>query len=143
MNTTLTSANVRSACVCLNLQRAARAVARRYDRALQRVGLTSGQFSILAGLLRDEPVSLGDLAAALGLERTTLNRNLRPLEQDGLVETVPVGADRRVRALRLTARGRARVAEAAPLWRAAQSDSERAMGKAAWPAFKRILDTLA
>ena len=143
MSKATTAADVRNVCVCLNLQRAARAVARRYDRALQCVGLTSGQFSILAGLLRDDAIALGDLSAALGLDRTTLNRNLRPLEDEGLVESVADSQDQRVRALRLTARGRARMDLALPKWRAAQNESDELIGKAAWPAFKRTLNSLA
>lgn len=143
MTKTLRAADVGNACVCLNLQRAARAVARRYDQALKPSGLTSGQFSVLAALLRDDAIALGDLAQVLGLDRTTLNRNLRPLEDAGLVETRPGKIDQRVRALRLSAKGRARVEQAIPLWRAAQGRSDGLMGKAAWPGFKRVLDSLA
>ncbi len=67
-------------CVCLALNKAARATSRRYDAALKPVGITSGQFTILSALLQDRPPALGALAEALGMDRTTLSRNLKPLE---------------------------------------------------------------
>ncbi len=127
-----TAADIESACVCLGVRRAARLVARRYDEALRPLGLTSGQFSILAALLRDRAAPLGVLADLLGLERTTLNRNLKPLEAMGLVETTPAESDARVRGLVLTPAGRTLLDRAVPHWRAAQADSQRRLGEAGW-----------
>lgn len=132
MQTLLTAADIETACVCLGVRRAARLVARRYDEALRPLGLTSGQFSILAALLRDRPAPLGALADVLGLERTTLNRNLKPLEAMGLIVTMPDEADARVRGLSLTRPGRALLEQAMPLWQGAQADSQRRMGEAGW-----------
>jgi DNA-binding MarR family transcriptional regulator len=132
MKDTLNAGEIETACVCLGVRRAARLVARRYDEALRPLGLTSGQFSILAALLRDRPAPLGALADVLGLERTTLNRNLKPLEAVGLIMTMPDGADARVRRLSLTPAGRAMLDRAIPLWQGAQADSQRRMGEAGW-----------
>jgi len=119
-----TAASIYATCHCLGLQRAARATARRYDEALRPAGITSGQFAILSALLRDEAMPLGTLADLLGLERTTLTRNLVPLEAAGLVVSAAANRDRRVRAVALTKTGRGCIAEALPLWQAAQHDSE-------------------
>jgi DNA-binding MarR family transcriptional regulator len=116
-----TAQEVYGTCVCLGLQRAARGVARRYDDALRSTGLTSGQFSILSALLRDKPTPMGALAELLGLDRTTLNRNLQPLETAKLIETLSDPADRRLRKLQLTKAGHKKLALAIPLWRKIQA----------------------
>jgi DNA-binding MarR family transcriptional regulator len=112
-----TTLQVRDTCLCLHLQRAARALARRFDDALRPVGLTNGQFSLLMALNRPEPPSIGAVAQTLAMDRTTLTAALKPLERDGLlaVETAP--ADRRSRRLRLTEAGEDRLASALPIWR--------------------------
>jgi DNA-binding MarR family transcriptional regulator len=129
----LTALDVYATCVCLGLQRAARGVARRYDEALRPTGLTSGQFSILSALLRNEATPIGSLAEVLGLDRTTLNRNLRPLEAEKLIANVSDPRDGRVRRIQLTPKGRTRVEAAIPLWRKAQSESSERLGKTGWP----------
>jgi DNA-binding MarR family transcriptional regulator len=138
----LTASDVYAVCVCLGLQRAARGVARRYDEALRPTGLTSGQFTILSSLLRDEPTPIGSLAEVLGLDRTTLNRNLRPLETDHLVTTVPDPKDARVRRIQLTPAGRKRLEAAIPIWRKVQSDSNERLGKAGWHDLRPLLTRL-
>ncbi|HEV7257541.1 MAG TPA: MarR family winged helix-turn-helix transcriptional regulator [Bosea sp. (in: a-proteobacteria)] len=107
---------VRDACLCLHAQRAARALARRFDLALKPVGISSGQFSLLMSLNRPKPPSLGSVASLLAMDRTTLTANLKPLERRGLVETCPDGADRRVRLLSLTPAGKSVLAGALPIW---------------------------
>ena len=77
---------VRDTCLCLHLQRAARAVARRFDAALRPLGLTNGQFSLLMSLNRPEPPSIGSVSALLAMDRTTLTANLKPLERRGLLD---------------------------------------------------------
>ena len=79
---------VRDTCLCLHLQRAARAVARHFDAALRPHGLTNGQFSLLMSLNRPEPPSIGSVAALLAMDRTTLTANLKPLERRGLVKVM-------------------------------------------------------
>ncbi|AZO78007.1 MULTISPECIES: MarR family winged helix-turn-helix transcriptional regulator [unclassified Bosea (in: a-proteobacteria)] len=142
MTATLAAAEISESCFCMNLRKAARLIARRYDEALRPLGLTSGQFSILAALLRPGPVPLGALADVLGMERTTLNRNLRPLEKLKLVETIPDPADARVRGLRLTGAGREMAAKAVPLWQRAQEEANGRLGGADWPALRSQLRAL-
>jgi DNA-binding MarR family transcriptional regulator len=107
---------VRDTCLCLHLQRAARAVARRFDEALRPLGLTNGQFSLLMSLNRSEPPTIGAVAALLAMDRTTLTANLKPLERRGLVEVRIDGADRRSRRLVLTQDGRDLLTAALPVW---------------------------
>src|SRR6478736_3919048 len=107
---------VRDTCLCLHLQRAARAVARRFDAALRPLGLTSGQFSLLMSLNRPEPASIGNVAALLAMDRTTLTANLKPLERRGLVTVTVDDADKRSRRLALTPAGRALLIAALPAW---------------------------
>jgi len=140
---TLTAQEIYAACVCLGVQRAARGVARRYDEALKPLGLTSGQFSILSSLLRESAEPIGALATLLGQERTTLTRNLRPLEAAGWVETKPDAKDARVRRVGLTEKGRELLRAAIPVWRAAQRDSGARLGEAGWDALRPLLGALA
>jgi DNA-binding MarR family transcriptional regulator len=109
---------VRDACLCLHTQRAARALARRFDQALRPVGLTNGQFSLLMSLNRPEPPSMAPVAALLAMDRTTLTAALKPLQRRGLVEVMADSADKRGRLLRLTQKGRALLRDALPIWEA-------------------------
>jgi DNA-binding MarR family transcriptional regulator len=122
-----TTLHVRDTCLCLHAQRAARALARRFDTALTPIGITSGQFSLLMSLNRPEPPSLGSVAALLAMDRTTLTANLKPLERRGLVATAIDPRDKRVRLLRLTPAGRAVLVEAAPIWRHVHAQIEAAL----------------
>lgn len=110
---------VRDRCLCLAAQRAARALARRFDAALRPAGLTNGQFSLLHALNRPDPPRLADLAPFLAMDRTTLTAALKVLEREGLAVSAPDPADRRNRRLRLTEAGHTRLRLAMPLWRAA------------------------
>ena len=109
---------VRDACLCLHTQRAARALARRFDQALRPVGLTNGQFSLLMSLNRPEPPSMAPVASLLAMDRTTLTAALKPLQRRGLVEVTADPADKRGRLLRLTQEGRALLLKAVPIWEA-------------------------
>src|SRR5688572_25932801 len=93
-------------CNCLAIRQAARHVTQFYDQLFQPVGLRATQFAILTRLRRDGPMAINALAAALVMDRTTLGRNILPLQRDGLIEVVASPADRRRRELRLTASGR-------------------------------------
>jgi DNA-binding MarR family transcriptional regulator len=108
---------VRDRCLCLHLQRAARAVARRFDAALRALNLTNGQFSLLMSLNRADPPSIGSVSALLAMDRTTLTSNLKPLEQRCLVKVSIDNADKRTRRLKLTPAGRALLVAAVPIWR--------------------------
>ncbi|WP_189993757.1 MarR family winged helix-turn-helix transcriptional regulator [Thalassobaculum fulvum] len=115
---------VRDACVCLHVQRAARALARRYDEALRPVGLTNGQFSLMMSLNRPEPPRIGEVADLLAMDRTTLTANLKPLERRRLVTVSVDQSDRRSRRLSLTDDGRALLVQAMPIWDRTQAEIE-------------------
>lgn len=115
---------VRDTCLCLHAQRAARALARRFDIALKPAGITSGQFSLLMSLNRPHPPKVGSVAALLAMDRTTLTANLKPLERRGLVETEADPTDKRARLLRLTPAGRAVLVDAVPIWKAVHAEIE-------------------
>jgi DNA-binding MarR family transcriptional regulator len=112
-----TTIEVRDRCLCLHVQRAARALARRFDEALRPVNLTHGQFSLLMSLNRPEPPTIGSVSALLAMDRTTLTANLKPLERRGLVTVTIDPADRRGRRLVLTTKGRTLLSDAMPIWR--------------------------
>ena len=112
-----TTLMVRDTCVCLHLQRAARAVGRRFDAALRPHGLTNGQFSLLMSLNRPDPPTIGKLAELLALDRTTVTAALKPLVRRGLVKVAADPADKRSRRLALTPAGRGRLIAALPTWR--------------------------
>ena len=108
--------HVKDACLCLHAQRAARALARRFDEAFRRSGITSGQFSLLMSLNRPEPPNIGAVASLLAMDRTTLTANLKPLERRGLLTVSVDPNDRRGRRLALTPSGMALLARALPVW---------------------------
>ena len=116
---------VRDTCLCLHLQRAARALARRFDDALRPLGLTSGQYSTMMSLNRPEPPSIGSVASLLAMDRTTLTAALKPLQRRNLVMVMVDDEDRRGRRLRLTPAGRALLARALPLWRRTHAEIDR------------------
>lgn len=108
-------------CTCSVLRRATRAVTTVYDNALKPIGLRVTQFAILRLLQRLGPTSVTRLAAEAALERTTMGRNLDPLERRGLVRIAAGEADARERVVVLTKAGEAAIADAMPHWRAAQA----------------------
>jgi DNA-binding MarR family transcriptional regulator len=114
-------------CACGNLRRASRAITQRYDAALAPSGLTTPQFGLLAHLARTGPITSGNLAQRMGMDRTTLTRDLTPLAREGYV-TIGAGEDRRTRVVELTAVGKAALARALPLWQAAQAHLVTAFG---------------
>jgi len=112
---------VRDTCLCLHVQRAARALARRFDAALKPVGLTNGQFSLLMSLNRpDAPgvpkATVGSVAELLGMDRTTLTAAARILFDRGLLVLESEPEDKRSKVLKLTAEGRRVLAAAVPIW---------------------------
>ena len=107
-------------CTCFNLRKATRNLTQYYDTALQPVGLRSTQFSLLANIAADEGVSISLLAEKMIMDRTTLTRNLRPLEKSEYV-VMGHGVDRRMRTIALTAKGQAKLEEALPYWQEAQA----------------------
>lgn len=122
-----TTLEVRDACLCLHVQRAARTLARRFDDAFRPLGLTSGQFSLLMALNRPLPPGMGPVAELLAMDRSTLTAALKPLERRGLVELFQDPGDKRVRLMRLTEQGKMLLAEAVPIWRQVHGDIEKAL----------------
>ena len=116
---------VRDTCLCLHLQRAARALARRFDDALRPLGLTSGQYSLMMSLNRPEPPTIGSVAALLAMDRTTLTAALKPLQRRHLITVMVDANDRRSRRLKLTPAGRALLARAFPVWRRTHAEIDR------------------
>jgi len=108
---------VRDACLCLHLQQAARALARRFDEALRPLGLTSGQYSLLMSLHRKVPPGMAEVAHVLAMDRTTLTAALKPLQRRGLVDIRVDPKDRRSRRLILTPEGLDVLSRAFPVWR--------------------------
>jgi DNA-binding MarR family transcriptional regulator len=137
-----TTIEVRDTCLCLHIQRAARALAQRFDEALRPVGLTSGQFSLLNALNRPEPAGISPVAQLLAMDRTTLTAALKPLEREGLVAIASNPDDRRNRLLRLTERGRSVLAAAVPIWRDTHSIIEAGLPAVAPEELRGALRTL-
>jgi DNA-binding MarR family transcriptional regulator len=119
-----TTLRVQDCCLCLYVQRAARALARRFDEALRPLGLTNGQFSLMMSLNRPEPAGMEPVASLLAMDRTTLTAALKPLERRGLVKVVTDPHDRRSRRLSLTLKGKTLLASAVPVWEQTHRDVE-------------------
>lgn len=118
---------VRDNCLASAVRRADRAVTQLYDDALRTKGLRTTQFNLLIAIASTEPVRQKALALRMGMDKTTLTRNLRPLERDGLVR-VDQGEDRRTRNLSLTDKGHRTLHDAYALWRRAQGQAEALLG---------------
>jgi len=115
---------VRDCCLCLHVQRAARALARRFDDALRPVRLTNGQFSLLMSLNRPQAPPMSAVASLLAMDRTTLTAALKPLLRRGLIEVSPDPSDRRSRLIALTTKGMQTLVRAVPIWKSAHEDVE-------------------
>jgi DNA-binding MarR family transcriptional regulator len=132
-----------AACNCLALRQAARHVTQFYDQFLVPSGLRSTQYSILARLQRKGPMTINALAAELVMDRTTLGRNILPLQRDGLIAVGPGQIDRRSKELRLTAAGLARWRSALKGWRKAQARFETAFGVTRAETLRALLQEVA
>jgi DNA-binding MarR family transcriptional regulator len=117
-------------CNCLAVRKAARHITQFYSQFMADTGLRATQFSILSKLHRGGPMSINALAAHFVMDRTTLGRNVRPLERDGLVAIKPVASDRRIKELHLTKAGEKRFQAALKGWGEAQSRFEEGFGSA-------------
>src|SRR5271167_806246 len=115
-------------CTCLAVRQAARHVTQFYDRHLAPVGLRTTQFSILARLRRHGAMTINALAEDMVMDRTTLGRNILPLERDGLIRIAPSAADRRAKELHLTKTGEKRFEAARKKWSEAQARFETVFG---------------
>lgn len=124
-----TTLHVRDTCLCLHVQRAARALARKFDEALRPLDLTNGQFSLLMSLNRPEPPGMGPVAHLLAMDRTTLTAALKPLEKRGLVTIMTDAKDKRLRRMKLTPAGHALLSTAVPVWKSTHADVDAALGE--------------
>lgn len=109
---------IRDECLCFATQRAARLLARRFDRLFAPLGITNGQFSLMVALSGEWAPRLGELAAFLAMDQATVTAAVKTLEKQGLITLKPDETDRRARRPALTQRGQEIVAKAVPLWRA-------------------------
>jgi DNA-binding MarR family transcriptional regulator len=114
-------------CACFNVRKSARVLTKHYDDALQILELKPTQFTILAILSSVDAITVTELADAMILDRTTLTRNLRPLEKQGMIQT-GAGDDRRTRMISLTKKGLNKLEAAIPLWKQAQKDVTKYLG---------------
>ena len=115
---------VRDCCLCLHVQRAARALARRFDEELRPLDLTNGQFSLLMSLNRPQPPPMAAVASLLAMDRTTLTAALKPLERRGLVTVAQDPGDRRSRLMVLTSKGMTLLARAVRIWERSHREIE-------------------
>ena len=130
-------------CLCFSARRTSRALTRLYDDALRPLGIQASQLSVLnaIALVGEREAVMGLLSDALAMDRTTLSRNIRPLEKAGLVRIAPSPADARARMVRLTSKGERILAEALPLWKSANARVVAALGAESAAALRGQLDT--
>ncbi len=143
MKTAQTISTNPAACNCLALRQATRHVTQFYDGFLVPAGIRATQYSILARLNRKGAMTINTLAAELVMDRTTLGRNIRPLQRDGLVAIGPGKSDRRRKELRLTPSGIARFRTAEKAWTKAQVNFEQAFGQRRAKALRVLLEDAA
>ena len=129
-------------CNCFAVRQAARHVTQFYDQHLAAIGLTTSQWSLLAKLKGLGPMTINKLAAELVMDRTTLGRNVLPLERDGLLDVRSGATDRRVKELHLTPAGAEKVRAGIKLWAAAQAKFEAAYGSTRSSELRHLLRTL-
>jgi DNA-binding MarR family transcriptional regulator len=134
---------VRDACLCLHVQRAARALARKFDDVLRPLDLTNGQFSLLTSLNRPEPPTIGSVANLLAMDRTTLTAALKPLERRKLVKIVVDKEDKRSRRLVITAAGRVLLGKAFPIWKETHVEVELQIARGSADDLRAALRALA
>jgi len=129
-------------CASFNLRRTARAVTRAYDAALEETGMRSTQFTILVGIAKNQPVSIGSLAEVLVIDPTTLTRSLRLLAKEGRI-TISNRSIMRQRFLSLTHKGERALARSLPAWRKVQEKLVSTVGAEPWKDLRRKLEQLA
>jgi len=135
--------HIRDCCLCLRAHRAARSLARHFDRAFGPLGLTNGQFSLMMSLNRPRAPNMRTVAALLAMDRTTLTAALKPLERRGWVTSSPDPDDRRSRLVALTPAGRALLARAVAVWDATHALIERSLPRPDRSRLRELLDKLA
>ena len=131
INTILEQGMSVDSCTCGELRKAARAVTMLYDNTLKSTGLLSTQLDLLGVVYKSDSIRISLLAKELGMDRTTLTRNLSVLEKQGFVK-ISSGEDSRTRIVTITYKGRTTVAKAIPLWNEVQSKVKQRMGETLW-----------
>ncbi len=121
--------HVRDTCLCLHVQKAARALARRFDVAMKPIGLNNGQFSLMMSLNRPVPATMKSVCDVLAMDRTTLTAALKILERRGLVKSEVDPKDRRGRLLTLTHEGMAMLTAALPIWTRVHGEIDAELGE--------------
>ena len=134
-----TTLHVRDTCLCLHVQRAARALARRFDVAMKPIGLNNGQFSLMMSLNRPVPATMKSVCDLLAMDRTTLTAALKVLERRGLVKTETDPKDRRGRLLTLTEAGMAMLSAALPIWTRVHDEIDAELGDGGSDVMRRTL----
>ena len=129
-------------CVCFNLRWVTRGVTRFFDAEMRRHGIRPTQCTILESLITKDSWNMAELSDWLGMERTTLVRNLRPLQRDGLVRVSGGGRGRLVE-LAITAKGRKQIEKLTPAWKSAQRAAVKTLGEKRWSAILSDLETAA
>src|SRR5215212_4873701 len=129
-------------CVCFNLRWVTRAVTQFFDAEMRRQGIRPTQGSILSALHARDSWTMAELSDWLGMDRTTLVRNLRPLQRDGFVKAVGGGRGNRVE-VTITAKGRKQVEKLTPAWKSAQRAAVKTLGQKRWSAILADLETAA
>ena len=125
-------------CACFDLRRATRAVSRMYDDFLRDAGVNVTQFSLLRLICAEKELSISTLGRYMVMDRTSITRALGPLERDGLIQSRP-GADKRIRIVSVTNKGRKLVEDAEPKWRHAQEALIETIGIDRWRAMSAVL----
>ena len=118
-------------CTCGELRKAARAITLLYDNAFKSTGLLSTQFNVLQAICSIDSIRISDLANKLGMDRTTLTRNLSVLERQGFIE-ISQGKDQRTRIVIATRKGRSAVSKTILLWNEVQRKVKQEMGENSW-----------
>ena len=118
-------------CTCSELRRAARAVTLLYDNAFRSSGLLSTQLGVLHVIYKSDSIRISHLAKELGMDRTTLTRNLSVLQRQGFIK-ISSGKDNRTRIVTITNKGRTTIAKAIPLWNDVQNKVKEQMGETLW-----------
>ncbi|MEV4608436.1 MULTISPECIES: MarR family winged helix-turn-helix transcriptional regulator [Rhizobiaceae] len=134
-----TTLHVRDTCLCLHVQRAARALARRFDVAMKPIGLNNGQFSLMMSLNRPVPATMKSVCDLLAMDRTTLTAALKVLERRGLVRTETDPKDRRGRLLTLTEAGMAMLSAALPIWTRVHAEIDAELGAGGSDGVRQLL----
>jgi DNA-binding MarR family transcriptional regulator len=129
-------------CLCFNLRWVTRAVTQFYDSEMRRHGIRPTQGTILLALNARESWSMAELSDWLGMDRTTLVRNLGPLQRDGLAQAAGGGRGNRVE-LAITAKGRKQIEKLMPAWKSAQRAAVKTLGEQRWSAILSDLETAA